>query len=86
MKKGHSSLKGYTFKEFQEVLAQEGFFPHHKNSTHMIFANEQGYYVTVPCNGKKEVNHRMSTVSLQRIRNSQCRRMSVQEYKNLKQF
>ena len=42
MKKGHSSLKGYTFKEFQEVLAQEGFFPHHKNSTHMIFANEQG--------------------------------------------
>ena len=85
MKSGHSALKGFSFKEFSAALANEGFFPHHKNSTHMIFADKDGWYVTVPFS-KREVNHMMTTVSLQRIKNHQCRRMSAEEYARLKAF
>lgn len=86
IRKGHSAMKGYSYKEFKSLLAEEGFFEHHKHSTHMIFANAEGYYVTVPCSKKKEINHMMTTVSLQRIKNGQCRRMSEHEYKTLKQY
>ena len=48
-RKGHSAMRGYSYKEFKKILATQGFFEHHRNSAHMIFANEKGYYVTVPC-------------------------------------
>ena len=85
-RKGHSALPGYTYKEFKELLANEGFFEHHKNSAHMIFANKNGYYVTIPAGASKEINHMMTTVSLQRIKNNQCRKMSTAEYQSLKQY
>ena len=85
-RKGHSALNGYTYKEFKEILEIEGFYEHHKNSTHMIFAASDGRYVTVPYGSKKEINHMMTTVSLQRIKNGQCRRMSEIEYKSLKTY
>lgn len=69
------ALVGYSFKEFSKVLADYGFYPHHKNSTHTIFANEEHYYVTVPYSNKKEINHMMTTVTLQRIKNKQLRKL-----------
>lgn len=72
---GHKSLKGYSYKEFKTLLATYGFYEHHRNSTHMIFANADNEYVTVPCSNKKEINHMMTTVTLQRIRNHQCRKL-----------
>lgn len=83
-RKGHSALSGYTYKEFKGLLEAEGFFEHHKNSTHMVFAAIDGRYVTVPYGNKKEINHMMTTVSLQRIKNGQCHHMSEIEYKSLK--
>lgn len=71
-------LKVYKFKDFEKVLNKEGFYVHHKNSTHVIFANSEGYYVTVPGGGKKEINAMMTTVTLQRIRNKQCRKLDKQ--------
>ena len=84
--KGHSSLKGFSFREITEVLANEGFYPLHKNSTHMVFANAERFFVTVPCAKKKEVNHMMTTVSLQRIKNNQCMRMTEDDYIKLKAY
>jgi predicted RNA binding protein YcfA (HicA-like mRNA interferase family) len=84
-KRGHSALKGYKYSDFKEILNKEGFFEHHKNSSHMVFANSERYYITVPC-GHREINHMMTTISLQRIKNGQCRKMSEIEYETLKQF
>lgn len=85
-RKGHSALKGFSFKEITKMLELEGFFPHHKNSTHTVFANAERFFVTIPSSNKKEVNHMMTTVNLQRIRNGRCYRMSESEYITLKQF
>ena len=74
-RKGHSAMRGYSYKELKKILGTQGFFEHHRNSAHMIFANEEGYYVTVPCSDKKEINHMMCTVTLQRIKNKHCRRL-----------
>lgn len=68
-------LKVYKFKDFKKVLADQGFLLHHRNSTHAIFANKEGYYVTVPDGGKKEINAMMTTVTLQRIKNKQLRKL-----------
>lgn len=67
------ALKGYSFKEFTKVLNELGFYEHHRNSTHTIFANSLKEYVTVPHGKKKEINHMMTTVTLQRIKNKQLR-------------
>lgn len=75
MKKTHKALKGYSIKEFTEVLNNLGFYEHHKNSSHVIFTNTQNYYVTVPYKNKKEINHMMTTVTLQRIKNKNLRRL-----------
>lgn len=80
-KKGKVPLLGYSYRDFKLILEEQGFYEHHHNSTHMIFANEQRFYVTVPFGKKKEINHMMTTVTLQRIKNGQCRRMSELEYK-----
>lgn len=69
------ALKGYTFKEFTEVLNGLGFFEHHRNSTHAIFTDSELHYVTVPYSCKKEINHMMTTVTLQRIKNKQLRKL-----------
>lgn len=53
-KRGHSALKGYKYSDFKEILNKEGFFEHHKNSSHMVFANSERYYITVPC-GHREI-------------------------------
>lgn len=71
--KGKKALKTYSYKEFKELLGTLGFFEHHKNSTHMVFANAEHRYVTVPFSNKKEINPMMTTVTLQRIKNHQCR-------------
>lgn len=71
--KGKKALKTYSYKEFKELLGTLGFFEHHKNSTHMVFANAKHRYVTVPFSNKKEINPMMTTVTLQRIKNHQCR-------------
>lgn len=71
--KGKKALKTYSYKEFKELLGTLGFYEHHKNSTHMVFANEERRYVTVPFSNKKEINPMMTTVTLQRIKNHQCR-------------
>ena len=63
-------LKGYSYKEFVKVLNEKGFFFHHKNAAHHIFVNDQWQYVTVPASNKKEMNHLMTTVILQRIKNN----------------
>jgi len=73
--KGKKALKTYSYKEFKTVLESLGFFEHHKNSTHMVFANKERRYVTVPFSNKKEINPMMTTVTLQRIRNNQCRKL-----------
>ena len=73
-RKGHGALKGYSYREFEKTLNDEGFYFHHVTGTHAIFTNAEGYYVTVTDYGKKEVNHMMSTVTLQRIKNGMCRR------------
>lgn len=71
--KGKKALKTYSYKEFKALLGTLGFFEHHKNSTHMVFANAEHRYVTVPFSNKKEINPMMTTVTLQRIKNHQCR-------------
>ena len=73
--KGKKALKTYSYKEFKELLGTLGFFEHHKNSTHMVFANVEHRYVTVPFSNKKEINPMMTTVTLQRIKNNQCRKL-----------
>ena len=73
--KGRKALKGYSFREFSEVLNELGFYEHHRNSTHAIFTNKELYYVTVPFSCKKEINHMMTTVTLQRIKNKQLKRL-----------
>jgi predicted RNA binding protein YcfA (HicA-like mRNA interferase family) len=73
--KGKKALKTYSYKEFKSILESLGFFEHHKNSTHMIFANAEHRYVTVPFSNRKEINPMMTTVTLQRIRNNQCRKL-----------
>lgn len=73
--KGKKALKTYSYKEFKELLGTLGFFEHHKNSTHMVFANAEHRYVTVPFSNKKEINPMMTTVTLQRIKNNQCRKL-----------
>lgn len=70
-----SALKGYTFKEFTKVLNELGFHEHHRNSTHAIFTDKELHYVTVPFSCKKEINHMMTTVTLQRIKNKQLRKL-----------
>lgn len=52
----------------------------------MVFANAERFFVTVPCSKKKEVNHMMTTVSLQRIKNNQCMRMTEDDYIRLKAY
>lgn len=69
------ALKGYTFKEFTEVLNGLGFYEHHRNSTHAIFTDKDLHYVTIPFSCKKEINHMMTTVTLQRINNKQLRKL-----------
>ncbi len=71
------ALKGYTFKEFTEILNELGFFEHHRNSTHAIFTNSELYYVTVPYSCRKEINHMMTTVALQRIKNKPIKKAVV---------
>lgn len=62
--KGKKALKTYTYKEFKAILESLGFTEHHQNSTHMIFANKEHRYVTVPFSNKKEINPMMTTVTL----------------------
>lgn len=76
------SLPVYTLKQFEKVLGEKGFTFHHKNNTHYIYANDDYYYVTVPVHGK-QLNAMMTCVTLQRIKNGQCRkldRMTIQKY------
>lgn len=73
--KGRKTLKTYSYKEFKAILESLGFFEHHKNSTHMVFANDEHRYVTVPFSNKKEINPMMTTVTLQGIKNHQCRKL-----------
>jgi predicted RNA binding protein YcfA (HicA-like mRNA interferase family) len=73
--KGRKALKTYSYKEFVSVLNSLGFYEHHKNSTHAVFANAERQYVTVPFSNKKEINPMMTTVTLQRIKNNQCRKL-----------
>lgn len=73
--RGKTALKTYSYKEFKKILKGYGFYEHHRNSTHMVFTNEENYYVTVPWSNKKEINPMMTTVTLQRIRNHQLRRL-----------
>lgn len=71
-----SSLTVYKPKEFFKVLNSLGYFFHHKNSSHQIYANIEGLFVTVPINGK-EINAMMTTVCLQRIKNGQCHKLDI---------
>lgn len=73
--KGRRALKVYSYKEFSEILNGLGFAEHHRNSTHAIFTNSELEYVTVPFSCKKEINPMMTTVTLQRIRNKQLRKL-----------
>lgn len=57
----------YKPKEFFKLLNSLGFYFHHKNSTHKIFANVEGYFVTIPDSGNKELNGAMTKLALQRI-------------------
>lgn len=75
MKGKGNALKGYSYKEFEKVLNELGFYFHHNNSAHSIFANSNNYYVTIPHTCKKEINHMMTTVTLQRIKNNQLRKL-----------
>lgn len=75
MRKGHNALKGYSYKEFEKILNEYGFYYHHSNSAHAIFANSENYYVTIPKSSKKEINHMMTTVTLQRIKNNNLRKL-----------
>lgn len=73
MKKGFGkSMKGYSFKEFEKILNSYGFVWHHFNGKHVTFVSEDHRMLTVPYL-KKELNHMMTTVMLQRIRNNHCR-------------
>lgn len=69
-------LPCYKPKEFKKKLEELGFKYHHSNSAHDIYANNEYYYVTVP-KGKKEINAMMTTVTLQRIKNKQLRKLDV---------
>ena len=69
MAKYKGTMKGYSYKEFVKLLNEKGFTEHHHNSAHTIFVNKDWEYVTVPRHNKKEMNHLMTTVILQRIKN-----------------
>lgn len=69
------ALKVYKLKDFEKVLEEKGFSFHHQKATHRIYADAHGYYVTVPVGKKGEINAMMSTVTLQRINNHQCRKL-----------
>ena len=71
-----SKLKVYKLKEFEKILEDYGFTFHHRNTAHNIYANSDHEYVTVPT-GKKELNAMMTTVTLQRIKNKQCRKLDI---------
>lgn len=75
MAKYSGSLKGYSLKEFTKLLNELGFHYHHKNSTHQIFVDSNWNYITVPAGNKKELNHLMTTVILQRIKNNNLRKL-----------
>jgi len=80
----NNSLSVYTLKEFNKVLNEKGFYFHHRNAAHLVYANIDGYFVTVPVK-KKEINAMMTTVCLQRINNHQCRmldRYTIDRYKD----
>jgi len=77
-------LTVYKVNDFLKVLNSKSFYFHHKNNAHLIYANPEGYYVTVPI-GDKEINAMMSTVCLQRIDNQQCRKLdryTIEKYKD----
>lgn len=75
MGKHKSSMKGYSLKDFTKLLNEKGFQEHHRNSAHIIFTNSENKFVTVPAHNKKELNHLMTTVILQRINNNQLKRL-----------
>lgn len=79
MAKYAGCMKGYSYKEFVKVLEENGFKQHHRNSTHVIFVNDNWQYVTVPACKKKEMNHLMTTVILQRIKNNNMRVLPVEQ-------
>ena len=35
-RKGHSAMRGYSYKEFKKILVTQGFFEHHRNSAHIV--------------------------------------------------
>lgn len=75
----------YKPKEFFKLLKKLGFYFHHKNSSHQIFANEEGYFVTIPVGHGKELNRAMTTLALQRINRGLCDRLdinTINKYKN----
>lgn len=67
-------LKVWKLKKFEDELAKYGFYYDHCNSAHNIYADSDGYYVTIPKAGK-EINAMMTTVNLQRIKNKTCRKL-----------
>lgn len=79
MAKYHGCMKGYSYNEFVKVLKGYGFTEHHKNSAHAIFVNDNWQYVTVPMKNKKEMNHLMTTVILQRINNNNLKVLPVNQ-------
>lgn len=83
MHKFSKPLTIYKLKDFEEVLKNEGYYFHHQRATHRIYANKEYKYVTVPIGKHGEVNGMMSTVTLQRIKNNQCRvldKNTIQKY------
>ena len=65
----------YKPKEFFKLLNELGFYFHHKNSSHKIFANKEGYFVTIPDSGNKQLNGAMTKLALQRIERKICSKL-----------
>lgn len=78
------SLHIYKPKEFFKLLNSLGFYYHHTNGSHQIFANVKGYFVTIPCGGKKELNGVMTKLALQRIDRGLCDRLDKDTIKRYK--
>ena len=67
----------YKPKEFFKLLNSLGFYYHHKNSSHKIYANLEGYYVTIPGHALKQLNGCMTKLALQRIDKGLCDKLDI---------
>ena len=66
------NAKIYKPKEFAKLLNSLGFYYDRTRGSHDIYVNDKREFVSIPMNGKKEINPMMTKLALQRIERGLC--------------